>query len=85
MQVSYADAVKFQLVIASELATIDYKYFDLFVLELGYSGWKEVSDLAKELKIDLVFDIFGSESLRVAESLGAFGVKLHPTDFTIVN
>ena len=78
-----ADAVKFQLVIASELATPDYKYYDLFkTLELGFNGWTQVASLAKHLDIDLIFDIFGSSSLQMAESLGSYAVKIHPTDFS---
>ena len=78
-----ADAIKFQLVIASELATPDYVHFQLFKsLELGLDGWKKVSALANELNIDLMFDIFGSASLAIAEMLGSAAVKIHPTDFT---
>lgn len=78
-----ANAVKFQLVYASELATEDYKYFDLFKsLELGSAGWGQVSDLARTLELDLIFDIFGESSLRLSENLGAAMIKLHPTDFT---
>lgn len=81
-----ADAVKFQLVIASELATPDYKYFDLFkTLELGYGGWEKVSACAKEIGLDLIFDIFGVSSLQMAESLGSTSVKIHPTDFTNID
>lgn len=81
-----ADAVKFQLVYASELATEDYKYFDLFKsLELGSAGWGKVSELARTLELDLIFDIFGESSLGMSEDLGVGMVKLHPTDFTNVN
>jgi len=80
---SGAEAVKFQLVIASELATQDYKHYDLFKsLELGFSGWQQVAALAKTLELDLIFDIFGPSSLLMAENLGASAVKIHPTDFT---
>lgn len=78
-----ANAVKFQLVIAQELATQDYKYFNLFEsLELGIAGWKQVADLASSLELDLIFDIFGEVSLKMAEELSAAAIKLHPTDFT---
>lgn len=80
---SGADAVKFQLVIASELATPDYEYYDLFkTLELGYDGWEQISSMAKDLKIDLMFDIFGPTSLQMAEALNPSAIKIHPTDFT---
>jgi sialic acid synthase SpsE len=78
-----ADAVKFQLIIADELACPDYKYYDLFrSLEIGVTGWKRVADLAKAIDIDLLFDIFGLDSLSAAIASGADGIKIHPTDFT---
>ena len=44
-----ADAVKFQLVYADELATPDYLYYDLFRgLEMKSEAWKEVADEIKE-------------------------------------
>jgi sialic acid synthase SpsE len=80
---SGADAVKFQLVIADELACYDYKYYDLFKsLELGENGWGEVAYTARNLGIELIFDIFGNESLGIAERLGIKTIKIHPTDFT---
>lgn len=78
-----ANAVKFQLVLADELATPDYKYHKLFrSLELGHQGWLQVSQLASEISIDLIFDIFGPASLELAASLGCSAVKIHPTDFS---
>ena len=79
---SGADAVKFQLVFANELSTSDYEYHNLFLkLELGEKGWRSICDLANELEIEVIFDIFGIQSLKIAESLGIKTVKIHPTDF----
>ena len=78
-----ADSVKFQLVIADELACPDYKYYSLFKsLELGEAKWREVACLGRELGIELIFDIFGKESLSIAERLNVRTIKVHPTDFT---
>ena len=42
-----ADAVKFQLVYANELATADYKYYSLFKeLEMSISQWQSLKDYA---------------------------------------
>ena len=77
------DAVKFQLIVADELSTEDYKYFELFKkLEIGYEGFKKVCDLANEINIEVIFDIFGPHSLAIAESLNIKTIKIHPTDFT---
>ena len=40
---SGADAVKFQIIIADELSTEKYEYFDLFKqLEIGFEGFKKI-------------------------------------------
>ena len=77
-----ADAVKFQLVYADEIATPDYKYYDLFKkLEMSPQAWGLVSKEARKLGIKLYFDVFGARSFRQALSLKASGLKIHATDF----
>tara|TARA_A100001388_G_scaffold277560_1_gene269498 strand:- start:8795 stop:9823 length:1029 start_codon:yes stop_codon:yes gene_type:complete len=79
---SGADAVKFQLILADELCTPDYKYYALSKkLELGFEGWQSICDLSKNIEIELIFDIFGLQSFQMAEMLEVKEVKLHPTDF----
>ena len=76
-----ADAAKYQLVYANELATPDYKYYDLFrSLEMADDVWMGLSKYAAELGITLQVDIFGSRSLKQAETIGASAVKIHGTD-----
>ena len=77
-----ADAIKFQLVYADEIAAADYKYYDLFKkLEMSPHAWRQVAKEAKKLGIGLYFDVFGLRSLRQAVSLRAGGLKIHATDF----
>lgn len=77
-----ADAVKFQLVYADELATPEYKYFPLFRnLEMSDSAWEDLASLAKDRGIRLDLDIFGARSLALAEKLGGH-IKLHGTDIS---
>ena len=77
-----ADAIKFQLVYADEIATADYKYYDLFKkLEMSPRAWRQVAKEAKKLGIELYFDVFGLRSFRQALSLKAQGLKIHATDF----
>ena len=79
---SGSDAVKFQLILADELCTPDYKYYGLSKkLELGLDGWSEICQLAKNIDIEIIFDIFGIQSFHMAEILGVKEIKLHPTDF----
>jgi len=76
-----ADIVKFQMVIAHELCTENYKYNDLFKsLEFEYNEYVELADLSINLDIELCFDIFGLESLEICKNLGLNSVKIHPTD-----
>jgi len=76
-----ADAVKFQMVFADELATSDYQHYQLFKsLEMPDREWKSLADLAKILKIELQLDIFGSQSLELAQNIGVEAIKLHGTD-----
>lgn len=78
-----ADAAKYQLVYADELATPDYQYYDLFSsLEMEDEVWEGLAAYAQELGIRLYVDIFGQRSLQLAEQLGITTVKLHGTDIS---
>ena len=81
-----ADAAKFQLVYADELATPDYKYYDLFrSLEMPDAVWEELAKYAQELNIALYLDVFGARSITLAEHVGARALKVHGTDIANVN
>ncbi|MDE0926434.1 MAG: N-acetylneuraminate synthase family protein [Methylophilaceae bacterium] len=80
-----ANAAKYQLVYADELATPDYQYYDLFKsLEMADDIWEDLASYAQEQKIELHLDIFGSRSLALAEKLKVGAVKLHGTDIANV-
>lgn len=82
---SGADVAKYQLVYADELATQDYKYYDLFrSLEMPDSDWNQLALHAAELGIGLQLDVFGERSLALAEALKVSAVKLHGTDIANV-
>lgn len=79
---SGADSVKFQLIYADELATPDYKYYDLFrSLEMPREAWKAVADEIKHGGGRIYLDVYGEKSLGDAIDLGAAGVKIHTTEF----
>lgn len=81
-----ANAVKFQLVYADELATKDYKYYKLFKsLEIKYNDWKKLKKIASQNNVKIYFDVFGKKSLKISENLGISGIKIHPTDLTNYN
>ena len=76
-----ADAAKYQVVYADELATPDYKHYELFrSLEMDDAVWAELARYSQELGIKLYADVFGVRSLALAERIGIPVIKLHPTD-----
>lgn len=81
-----ADAAKFQLVYADELATPDYDYYNLFKsLEMKDEEWASLEKFSTENNIKLYLDIFGIKSLSLCEKIGIKAIKLHPTDITNVS
>ena len=76
-----ADAAKFQLVFADELATPDYQYYELFSdLEMSDDHWSDVKSCCDSYGIELILDIFGVKGLQLAEKLQIKTIKLHATD-----
>ena len=77
-----ANAVKFQLVFADELATPDYQHYKLFKsLEMPREHWISVVEDIHANQTSLYFDVFGMNSLAEAVELKADGVKIHTSDF----
>ncbi len=77
-----ADAVKFQLVYADELAVPEYQHYHLFQsLEMPEKAWRQIREDTRRAGIRLHFDVFGERSLAQASTLGADGVKIHGSDF----
>ena len=80
-----ADAAKYQLVYDEELATPDYKNYDLFrSLEMEDAVWQGLAEYARELGIRLYLDVFGNRGMQLAERIGVTAVKLHGTDIANV-
>ena len=81
-----ADAAKFQMVYADELATVDYKYHALFqTLEMEDKVWKDLFQQSIDFGIELQVDIFGMSSLEKSVDIGIKTVKIHPTDISNVS
>lgn len=78
-----ANAAKYQLVYADELATPDYQYYELFKsLEMTDEFWHSLAQKADQQNIQLHFDIFGEKSLALSEAIGVSAVKVHGTDIS---
>lgn len=76
-----ANAAKFQMVYADELATPDYEHYGLFKsLEMPNDVWQRLVRISSDLGIELQLDIFGIQSLRLSEQIGVKTIKLHGTD-----
>ena len=81
-----ANAVKFQLVYADELATNDYLHYNLFKsLEMSDKDWNSINKYSEKNNIQLYLDIFGNQSLDLCQKIGVKTVKLHPTDITNIS
>jgi N,N'-diacetyllegionaminate synthase len=77
-----ADIVKFQLVLADELAVPGYQYYELFrQLEMSRDDWHSVADVAHARRIGVAFDVYGPRSLALALECGPAALKVHATDF----
>lgn len=78
-----SDTIKYQLVYADELCTEDYSHYKFFKsLELKDNEWKSLKKISQKHNIELQFDIFGSQSLKLCEKLNTKTVKIHPTDIS---
>ena len=79
---SNADAVKFQLVYADELATPDYQYYQLFKdLEMVQSIWENLCAQIHDKGKKVYFDVFGSLSLDIAKKLVPMELSYPPLSF----
>ena len=78
-----ADAVKFQMVYADELSTVDYKHYSLFKeLEMSDAQWESLKYYALSFGTKLIVDVFGVKSLKTAEKININTIKVHGTDVT---
>jgi sialic acid synthase SpsE len=77
-----ANAIKYQLVYADDLAEKDYEYYGLFKsLEMSDDDWCKIREYTTEVGLDLIFDIFGSQSLSLCSKIKPDGLKIHSTCF----
>ncbi|PIQ85203.1 MAG: hypothetical protein COV74_09600 [Candidatus Omnitrophica bacterium CG11_big_fil_rev_8_21_14_0_20_45_26] len=76
-----ADAIKFQIFYADELALPDYQYYGLFKkLEIPFEIWAETVSKAHEAGLKFYSDVFGLRSLNELVQIGIDGIKIHATD-----
>lgn len=75
------DAIKFQIFKANELLETSHEKFSLFKqLEFSNKQWKEIIHFAKNKKLKIFADIFGVQSMKLADKLGVHGFKIHSSE-----
>ncbi len=78
---SGADAVKFQVFTADELAVPEYRYYALYrKLELSRAQWQALIDLAHASRIQFFADVFGAASATMLAEIGVDAYKIHSAD-----
>jgi N,N'-diacetyllegionaminate synthase len=76
-----ANAVKFHIFYADELALPDYRYFSLFKnLEIPFEVWANAAAGCHKRGLEMYSDVLGLKSLRKMEKIGVDGYKIHTTD-----
>lgn len=79
---SGCDAVKFQIIVASELVKKKSDSFKLFSrLQLHKNEWLKIFERANEFELDIWCDVYGFESLSFSAGCGLVsGFKIHTSD-----
>lgn len=76
-----ADAIKFQIFYANEIAVPSFSYHPLYCqLEQPAAVWADLTDFARACGLQVYADVSGSESASVALKLGLDGYKIHAAD-----
>jgi N,N'-diacetyllegionaminate synthase len=77
------DAVKFQVIVADELATPDYRHYETFRrCEFEPEAWRRLVKAAHEEGLRFYSDVFGETSLELARQAEVDGVKIHSSSIT---
>jgi len=81
-----ADAIKFQIFYADELALPDYKYYPLFKeLELPTEVWAQAVRESHRKGLEFYSDVVGTKSFRMLEAIGVDGYKIHTTNINNIS
>jgi N,N'-diacetyllegionaminate synthase len=77
-----ADAIKFQIVYADDICEPGHVHYEIFSsLEMPTQSWARVKQAADDKSIPFVAEIFGGQSLKVAQEIKPDWIKIHSTDF----
>jgi len=77
-----AHGIKFQIIYADELCLPSYPHYGLFKsLEMPDRNWEQIVRYARDVGIEVYFDIFGHRSVNLAIHQGVKKIKIHSTSF----
>lgn len=77
----HADAVKVQAYTADELTTPDHPNYESFdEKSFTRTEWERIVTYAKDNDLEVLADVFGTESLERMATVGVKGYKLHAAD-----
>ena len=75
-----ANAIKFQVIYADEIASRNYQHYGLFKsLEMDEAAWVNIGNVSRERNLIPIFDVFGEQSLGVAIAAKS-EIMVHATD-----
>jgi len=78
---SKANAVKFQKILADELAEPNHENYQMYKnLEMSEKEWIEIIQYSRKLKLKVFVDVFGLKSAKEISKIGIDGIKIHSTD-----
>ena len=78
-----ADAVKFQIFSAEELAIPKHKNFNLYKkLQFSTAEWQKLSNICKKNRLKIFVDVFGLKSAKIAVKIKVDGFKIHSSDIS---
>lgn len=76
-----ADAVKFQIFEADEVAVRGYEHYELFRnLQLSETRWAELASLTRQHGMAFLADVLGLRGVEMLDRLGVDGFKIHASD-----
>ena len=77
-----ADAIKFQIVYADDVAEPGYEYYDWYKqLEMPVEAWRAVRDRAAAEGIRFLANLSGDRAAAIAEAIGPDGITIHASNF----
>jgi sialic acid synthase SpsE len=77
-----AEAVKFQIVYADDVAEPGYQYYDWYKkLEMDPAVWQRVKELSRDCGILFFADVSGERAIGLAAQVKPDGIKIHSSNF----